>query len=97
MRLSNKSTFSLACLILLMAFVALPAMAHDPGDGTPDASHDVHPVNEAQLDDEATEGINEAVTAHNKHPRVTSITLKKADNISGTMAAVVTFNDTDTG
>ena len=29
MRLSNKSTFSLACLILLMAFVAIPVMAHE--------------------------------------------------------------------
>ena len=35
MRLSNKSTFSLACLILLMAFVASSVMAHplrDPAD-----------------------------------------------------------------
>ena len=38
MRLSNKSTFSLACLILLMAFVASSVMAHpqrNPGDATP--------------------------------------------------------------
>jgi hypothetical protein len=55
MRLSNKSTFSLACLILLLAFVAVPVMAHDatlgddtnvhPGDGETDiANHDAHPV-----------------------------------------------------
>ena len=36
MNLSNKSTFSLACLILLMAFVAIPVMAHETTDETHD-------------------------------------------------------------
>ena len=57
MRLSNKSTFSLICLILLLAFVAVPVMAHQitkddvPGD---DAAKTA------------------AVTAHNVDPDGTS-------------------------
>ena len=37
MRLSNKSTFSLACLILLMAFVAMPVWSHPIPDPDTDA------------------------------------------------------------
>ena len=58
MRLSNKSTFSLASLILLLAFVAVPVMAHDllpddtanthtATDGVASAGHVAHAVVES--------------------------------------------------
>ena len=59
MRLSNKSTFSLACFILLLAFVVTPAMAHDlnsaettnphniAGNTDADADHVAHAVVES--------------------------------------------------
>ena len=65
MRLSNKSTFSLICLVLLLAFVAIPVMAHvlpDPADpdnnlsghDTTDAAHAV--VKSVALKGDAADG-----------------------------------------
>ena len=82
MRLSNKSTFSLASLIVLIAlglvFVGTSVMAHDGS----------HPVNEAILgDDPATPNTvetDEVITAaHNGHP-VPTISLKDEDPNSNT-------------
>ena len=88
MRLSNKSTFSLACLILLMAFVALPVMAHDG----------VHPLNEDIPNDLATQDVNEAVLAHTGHP-VPTISVKPGatvKTINGRTEVMVVTDDTDT-
>ena len=89
MRLSNKSTFSLACLILLMAFVALPVMAHDG----------VHPLNENIPNDPATDGVDEAVSAHTGHPVPTisvkpGATVKMINGRTEVMVAVAVDDDT---
>ena len=86
--MSNRLTFSLASLVLMFAFVAMPVMAHGPGV-TPAAvpENHTHPQNTATVDDPGTTGITESIAAHNHHPMVTSITLK-GDNTRGTMAAV---------
>ncbi|MDE0315127.1 MAG: lamin tail domain-containing protein [Candidatus Poribacteria bacterium] len=111
MRLSNKSTFSLVCLILLLGFIAVPVMAHAPlDDGTKPGNldHD-HPVKETLPavnlnpgtdpgQDNDTDDPGEAeVTPHNAHP-MPVITLKSGqDNVRGTMIALdATTNTTFT-
>ena len=49
MRLSNKSTFSLASLILLMAFVTIPVMAHETATDAdhPTEDHLAHAIAES--------------------------------------------------
>ncbi len=90
MRLSNKSTFSLVCFIFLLAFVALPVMAHGP-DATDVGPH-THPVTEAVAANNQADPPVLEVPIHNAHPVVTSIVLK-GDNTRGTMAAVITDDD----
>ncbi|MCE2400192.1 lamin tail domain-containing protein [Candidatus Poribacteria bacterium] len=110
MRLSNKSTFSLASLILLLAlgflYAVTPVMAHAPGSD--ERAHD-HPLLEtlpAQNlnpgtgpgQDEDTDDPGEAeVTAHNVHP-IPVITLKRGQtNVRGNMIALdATTNTTFT-
>ncbi|MCE2402066.1 hypothetical protein J4G08_14425 [Candidatus Poribacteria bacterium] len=70
MRLSNKSTFSLASLILLLAlgvvFGTTFVMAHAPDDTT--VGPHTHPVTEAVVrDDNATPPVL-PVPLHNTHP-----------------------------
>ena len=81
----SKLTFSLASLVLLMAFGLVFAitsvMAHDstliePTDSTPITSHS-HPVNEDVENDPNTEDVEENVPAHNAHPMVTSDYLER--------------------
>ena len=110
MRLSNKSTFSLASLILLLAlgflYAVTPVMAHAPGSD--ERAHD-HPLLEtlpAQnlnpgtgpgQDDDTDDPGEAEVTAHNAHPSPV-ITLKSGQtNVRGNMIALdATTNTTFT-
>lgn len=111
MRLSNKSTFSLVCLILLLGFIAVPVMAHPPADdGTrPGNLTHAHPLLEtlpAQnlnpgtdpgQDSDVTDPGEPEIGPHNAHPMVTSITLKEGDTVRDDMVAVdATTNTTFT-
>ena len=89
--MSNRLTFSLASLILILGLVVMPAMAHestDPGSNNYSfaANHDgQNNATPAQVD------LNETNHRHNSPPTVTSITLvntkttgaSAADNVSG--------------
>lgn len=72
MRLSNKSTFSLVCFIVLLAFATIPVMAHAPGDNT--VGQHTHPVNTAipatdhNGDGDTDDAGEAAVPTHNAHP-----------------------------
>ncbi|MCY3744528.1 MAG: lamin tail domain-containing protein [Candidatus Poribacteria bacterium] len=78
--MSNRLTFSLASLILMFAFVAMPVMAHDNAggdDATTPRPHS-HPLTEGL--DAATDAADvtagragTAVTTHDTHPTVMSI------------------------
>ena len=76
---SLKMTFSLTSLILIMAFVAMPVMAHE--DTTPATAHN-HPVADARIvtdlngDGDTIDAGEGAVDAHNFHPQVSSIVAK---------------------
>ena len=92
MRLSNKSTFSLVCFILLLAFVALPVIAHD---GTHPLNEDIVGDNPATPDTVETDFVITA--AHNGHPTPT-ITLMSGDTVRGSAIKVVTDDgDNDNG
>ena len=76
---SLKMTFSLASLILIFAFVAIPVMAHDnaSSDTTTPREHR-HPLTEAlgAQTDAAGPTPGTAVPAHDTHPTVMSIVAK---------------------
>ena len=95
----SKLTFSLASLVVLIAFglvfVTTPVMAHTPNTGVETVNHP-HPLNEDQPDDEATTTVDEEVDAHGVHPRVTSIALKSVTDITSGTSVIVATNDSTT-
>ena len=99
MRLSNKSTFSLASLILLLAlgvvFGTTFVMAHAPDDTT--VGPHTHPVTEAVAEDASATPPVLPVPLHNTHP-VPVITLRSGQpNVRGNMIALdATTNTTFT-
>ena len=99
MRLSNKSTFSLASLILLLAlgvvFGTTFVMAHAPDDTT--VGPHTHPVTEAVAEDTSATPPVLPVPLHNTHP-VPVITLRSGQpNVRGNMIALdATTNTTFT-
>ena len=103
--MSNRLTFSLASLVLILmfAFVAMPVMAHEDatgGSATTPRLH-THPLADdldAQTDAEATPNdLGISVDRHYGHPTIKSVKLK-----SGTRAraedsmAMITADDTST-
>ena len=79
MRFWNKSTFSLASLILLLAFLTVPVLAHAPSRIGNRQAHS-HPTLALTAIDNNNDGDKSdageaAVEAHNVHPEVVSITL----------------------
>ena len=97
---SLKMTFSLASLVLLIAFGLVfgtaPVMAHEDAStstATP-RPHD-HPLREALSANTGDGGDGEAVQPHGHHPRVT-ISPKAGDNVRGGEILVVA-DDTTTG
>ncbi len=99
MRLSNKSTFSLASLILLLAlgviFGTTFVMAHAPDDAT--VGPHTHPVTEEVAADASATPPVLPVPIHNAHPSPV-ITLKSGQtNVRGNMIALdATTNTTFT-
>ena len=85
MRLSNKSTFSLACLIILLAFVAVPVMAHQPPTGQTFAESHDGVQNSATQD--AAELAAETGHSHLDQPGAPSVTL--VDLMIGEASTVV--------
>ena len=91
MLLSNKLTLCLTFFILL-AFVAVPVMAHDPGSDERDHTHPVLealPAQDNNEDGDTTDPGEAAVALHGVHP-TTTIALKPGQsNVRGNMVAVV--------
>ena len=82
--MSNRLTFSLASLILILALVFVPTsvMAHEVTPAN-SGTGQVHNTDTPVKTDDAPGDTN-----HGMHPSVDSITLKEGDNVSGTIAAV---------
>ncbi len=76
MNMSNRLTFSILSIFLLLAFVAVPVMAHAPDDDTV-GPHTTHPV-EVAVPEVTGDNRVPAVPVHGPHPMVTSIALKPA-------------------
>ena len=99
MNLSHKLTFSLVFFsVLLLAFVSLPIMAHEGTTGNLNHDHpllEALPATDLNNDEDQTDTGEEAIAVHNEHPRVVSIALKPADNVRGSVAAVIP-DDTNT-
>ena len=104
--MSNRLTFSLASLIVLIAlglvFAPTSVMAHPDATANSATTPRVHshPLIEgldAQTDNTQTPGdLGTAVTAHNHHPVVQSITLKEVDDkTSGNMVVITDPSATD--
>ena len=96
MRLSNKSTFSLICLLVLMTFVAIPLLAHQPSSGTFATNHDGKDNNNPQNEDPA-----ETNHTHTGPVRVTAIELVDikigtASTVQGTRVKLVADADATT-
>ena len=95
MKLSNKATFSLASLILLLAlvFATTSVMAHSTN--VPAHTHPLGVTVEADLNgdgsiDDLTGNVDgndgdERILAHNHHPKVVSITPKSTVSTEGTV------------
>ncbi len=94
MNMSNRLTFSILSIFLLLAFVAVPVMAHGPESAETVGPH-THPVTEAvDADASATPPVL-AVPVHGTHPTAT-ISLKSGQsNVRDKMVAVIA-DDTDT-
>ena len=104
--MSNRLTFSLASLILIMAlglvFGTTSVIAHNSTTINPMAegnkiitSHG-HPVNQDIANDPSTDDVIEYAPAHNAHPKVTSIALKSGATVRGSMVAVTSAANTFT-
>ena len=78
---SLKMTFSLASLIVLMAFIAMPVMAHVDG------MH-IHPVETAIVDEDPVTTGNQGVQLHGVHPTVT-VSVKASSAVKGNEIMVV--------
>ncbi len=98
MYLSNRLTFYLVFSVLLLAFVAVPVMAHAPGSAERTHTHPVKviiPAQDMNGDDDTDDPGEGEVAVHGAHPTAT-ITLKPDQaNVRGNMVAVIA-DDTDT-
>ena len=103
MRLSNKSAFCLASLILLLVlgcvYATIPVYAHAPGSldtsNNPITSHTHLNVTTPTEDAPNTEGVAGNVPAYNHHPTVTSIVLKETLKKVRDDMVVVAADDND--
>ena len=97
MRLFNKSTFPLACLILLMAFVAMPVWSHPVPDlATEDVDDDFvggHTDEDAHLAHAVAKSIKFSDATANGYVRTDSFVIKI--EFDGAGGAPTDFDDTN--
>ena len=101
--MSNRLTFSLASLIVLIAFglvfAPMSVMAHDDATNAVDTPR-IHPHPLPNLLSEQTDANGptpgSAVAAHTGHPTVESIALKEVKDISSASKAMITADDGNT-
>ena len=91
MRLSNKSTFSLICLIFLMAFVAVPVMAHQVTKAEVAGADDAAKTAAVDLHNEDPDDATDTDVSAD-HALVSSITLNGTNlTAANTITATITL------
>ncbi len=93
MLLSNKLTYCITTFIFLVAFVAVPVMAHTPGDGH-DAAHDGdNPATADVVETDFAEEVNHTHTAAPMVSAITAVDTKGLPAVGGTLVSNVDGRD----